>query len=176
MEGGKKVYPTIRDFSFVNQDSLSITNATFAGKAYVADFFFISCPTICPRVTKQMLRIYSRYAQDDRLLLLSHTVDPKHDTVGRLREHAQRLEVSSKKWHFVTGNRDELYNIANDYFSPRPSEDAAAPGGFNHSGLLILVDAQRHVRAFADGTDPEAVDEFMVDIDRLLREMKAPPQ
>lgn len=168
---GKTVYPTIPDFRFVDQDSNVVNNATFAGKAYVADFFFISCPTICPRVTNQMLRLYEKFKNDDRLVLLSHTVDTKHDTIPRLKEHANRLEVTTDKWHFVTGNRDSIYNMANNYFSPRPSEDASIPGGYNHSGLLILVDPERHVRAFADGTDPKAVDKFMIDIERLLKEM-----
>jgi protein SCO1/2 len=168
---GKEVFPTIPDFQFTDQDSNKVNNATFAGKAYVADFFFISCPTICPRVTKQMLRVYQKFKNDDRIVLLSHTVDTKHDTIPRLKEHAKRLEAATDHWHFVTGNRDSIYNIANNYFSPKPSEDASIPGGYNHSGLLILVDPKRHVRAFADGTDPKAVDQFMIDIERLLKEM-----
>ena len=168
---GDTIYHTVPDFAFVDQDSQLITNATFAGKAYAVDFFFTSCPTICPKVTKQMLRIYDAFKDEDRLLLLAHTIDPKRDTVGRLKMYATNLGVESSKWHFVTGEKDDLYGIADDYFSIA-IENPDAPGGFDHSGRIILVDPQRHVRSFCDGTDPESVDKFMKDIEVLLREMK----
>ncbi|RME99425.1 MAG: SCO family protein, partial [Bacteroidetes bacterium] len=100
---GDTIYHQIRDFAFIDQDSQLITNEYFAGKAYVADFFFTSCPTICPKVKQQMLRIYDRYRDDDRLLLLSHTIDVKRDTVPKLKRYAQGLGVDSPKWRFVTG-------------------------------------------------------------------------
>ena len=167
---GDTIYHQVRDFSFINQDSQEVNNATFEGKAYVVDFFFISCPTICPMVNKQMLRVYDRFKDDDRLLLLAHTIDTKHDTIPRLKQFAQNLGVSNDKWIFVTGIKDSIYSIANDYFSIA-IEDPAAPGGFDHSGRLILVDKNRHVRSFCDGTDPESVDRFMKDIEVLLKEM-----
>lgn len=168
---GDTVYHAIPDFRFVDQDSQEVTNATFAGKAYVVDFFFISCPTICPKVKKQMLRIYEQYQDEDRLAFLSHTIDPKRDTVARLNLYATNLGVSSERWHLVTGDKDSIYGIADDYFSIA-IEDPTAPGGFDHSGRLILVDANRHIRSFCDGTDPEDVDRFMKDIDLLLKEME----
>ncbi len=173
---GDTIYPTIPDFAFVNQDSQIVNNATFADKAYVVDFFFISCPTICPKVTKQMLRLYERYEKEDRLLLLAHSIDTKRDTVGRLHDYARNLGVRADKWHFVTGDKEEIYSIADKYFTPTPREDPTAPGGFDHSGMLILVDKNRHVRAFCDGTNPKSVDQFMKDIDRLLRQEYAPIQ
>lgn len=169
---GDTVYHKIPDFSFVNQDSQVVNNETFAGKIYVADFFFVSCPTICPTVTKQMLRIHDRFAGDDRLLLLAHSIDTKRDTVERLANYARNLGVTADKWHFVTGDKDEILEIADDYFSIA-IEDPDAPGGFDHSGRLILVDEDRHVRSFCNGTDPESVDRFMEDIDKLLAEMSA---
>ena len=168
---GDTVYHVIPDFSFTNQDSLEVTNATFAGKAYVVDFFFTSCPTICPKVKKQMLRLYERYEGDNQLLLLSHTIDTKRDSVERLKRYAENLEVTSDRWHFVTGDRDIIYEIAEDYFSIA-REDPNAPGGFDHSGWLILVDDQRHIRSFCDGTNEEKVTKFMDDIDLLLEEME----
>ncbi|MCB0634243.1 MAG: SCO family protein [Saprospiraceae bacterium] len=164
---GDTTFHHIRPFAFVDQDSQIVNNATFEGKAYVADFFFTSCPTICPRVKQQMLRIYDRYQDDDRLLLLSHTIDVKHDTVGRLKEYAEGLGVSSDKWHFVTGDKDEIYGIAEDYLSIA-REDPDAPGGFDHSGWVILVDQKGRIRSFANGTIPEKMDELMEDIDWLL--------
>jgi protein SCO1/2 len=166
---GDTVYPKIADFAFVNQDSQIVTNGTFADKIYVVDFFFTSCPTICPKTTKQMLRIYERFKNDNRVLLLAHSVDTKRDTVGKLKEYANSLSVDAKKWHFVTGKKEEIYGIADDYFSVA-IENPDAPGGFDHSGRLILVDKNRHVRAFCNGTEPAEVDRFMEDIDKLLME------
>ncbi|NRB64511.1 MAG: SCO family protein [Saprospiraceae bacterium] len=169
IEGGDTIFHTIPDFSFINQDSQVVNNETFAGKLYVADFFFISCPTICPTVTKQMLRIHDHFQDEDRVLLLAHSIDPKRDTVGRLANYATNLGVNSQKWHFVTGEKDNIFEIADDYFSIA-IESPDAPGGFDHSGRLILVDENRYVRSFCDGTDPESVGQFIKDIELLLQE------
>jgi protein SCO1/2 len=166
---GDTIYHTVPDFAFVNQDSQLVTNATFEDKIYVTDFFFTSCPTICPKMKRQMLRLYANYEQDDRIMLLSHSIDTKRDTVGKLRNYAAGLGVSSDKWHFVTGDKDAIFEIADDYFSVA-QDDPNAPGGFDHSGRFILVDKNRYVRSFCDGTDPVSVDQFMEDIDRLLKQ------
>ncbi len=166
---GDTLYPTIPDFQFIDQDSQLISNATFAGKAYVADFFFIHCPTICPKVKANGLRIYNRFKNNEGLLMLSHSIDVRNDTVGALLAHAKKLGIDSKQWHLVTGDHDAIYGIADNYFSVA-KEDPSAPGGFDHSGRMILVDKNRHVRSFCDGTNSESVDKFMKDIDRLLKE------
>lgn len=170
---GKTVYHEIPDFSFTNQDSAAVTNATFAGKAYISDHFFISCPTICPKLSKSMLRIHDQFKADEELLLLSHSIDTKYDTIPRLKKYATSLGVTSDKWHFVTGDKQEIFDIAEDYFNV-VLDDGDAPGGYNHSGRLILVDHNRRIRAFCDGTDPKAVDKFMDDIELLLKEMRTP--
>ncbi len=166
---GDTIYHSIPNFSFIDQDSQLVTNESFDGKAYVVDFFFISCPSICPKVTRQMLRIYERFEKDGNLELLAHTIDTKHDTPARLKQYAGNLGVDSKIWHFVTGDKDEIYEIADDYFSVA-MENPNSPGGFDHSGRLILVDKSRHVRSFCNGTDPKSVDRFMRDIALLLKE------
>ena len=166
---GDTIYPVIPDFSFVNQDSQIVNNATFAGKAYVVDFFFIHCPTICPKVKANGLRIYEKFKNEDGLLMLSHSIDVKNDTVAALRHHAEKLGIDSRKWHLVTGDHDAIYAIADDYFSVA-KEDPSSPGGFDHSGRIILVDKNRHVRSFCDGTNAESVDKFMKDIEKLLKE------
>ena len=169
-EDGDTLCHTIPDFKFVNQDSQFVTNETFENRAYVVDFFFINCPTICPKVTKQMLRLHNHYQDDDRILLMAHSIDPKRDSVSRLAHYAKNLGVTSEKWHFVTGEKDDIYEIADDYFSVA-MEDDEAPGGFNHSGRLILIDKDLHVRAFCDGTDSVSVTRFIGDIKLLLNEM-----
>ena len=166
---GDTLYPTVPDFQFVDQDSQVVNNATFAGKAYVVDFFFIHCPTICPKVKANGLRVYQKFKDEDRLLMLSHSIDTRNDTVAALKHHAQKLGIDTKKWHLVTGDHDAIYGIADNYFSVA-KEDPSAPGGFDHSGRLILVDKNRHVRSFCDGTDAKDVDRFMKDIETLLKE------
>lgn len=168
---GDTIYHRIRDFAFVDQDSQTITPAYFEDKIYVADFFFTSCPTICPKVKAQMVRVFEKYKDDDRVMLLSHTIDIKHDTVARLKRYAQGLGVDTPKWRFVTGDRDSIYAITYDYIST--ALDAPdAPGGFDHSGWILLVDKDRHLRAYADGTKAEKVDVLLQQIDRLLAEME----
>ena len=169
IENGDTILHTIPDFTFINQDSQKVTNATFADKAYVVDFFFTSCPTICPEVTGQMLRIHDHFKNDDRLLLLAHSIDTRYDSVPVLKDYADKLEVTSDKWHFVTGDHDAIYEIADDYFSIA-LENPDAPGGYDHSGRIILIDKDRHLRAFCEGTDPKDVTDFIKDIEKLLAE------
>jgi protein SCO1 len=168
-KNGDTIYQTIPDFAFVNQDSQTVTQNDYKDKIYVSDFFFTHCPTICPRVKKNMLRILAKYKDNPNVLLLSHTIDPKHDTVGRLKEYAQKLEISAPKWNLVTGEKAKIYDIA-FYYASIAKESPDAPGGFDHSGYIILVDKNRRVRAAVDGTIDEAVTKFLEDIDVLLSE------
>ncbi|MEY2949659.1 MAG: SCO family protein [Saprospiraceae bacterium] len=167
IEGTDTLYHTIPEFSFINQEGQEVTLATFEDKIYVVDFFFVSCPTICPVVKAQMLRVLEAYQDEDRLVFLSHTIDPKRDTVERLKKYADNLGVGAPKWHFVTGDKEKLHGIASSYFSIA-YEDATAPGGFDHSGRLILIDQNKRIRSYCDGTDPKSVDQFIKDIGILL--------
>lgn len=173
-EAGGVVYDTIphtiANFEFVNQDSMIVTNTTFEGQVYVADFFFTSCPTICPIMKQQLLRIYEAYEQNPEVAILSHTIDPKHDTVALLKNFSESLGVRSDKWHFVTGDQDEIYDIGERSYLSVMAEDEEAPGGFIHSGAIILVDKDRRIRSVLDGTKPEQVDVMISDIQRLLDE------
>ncbi|MFT5169361.1 MAG: protein SCO1/2 [Saprospiraceae bacterium] len=166
---GDTIYHSIPDFSFIDQDSQEVTNKTFEGKVYISDFFFIHCPSICPKVKAQMMRIYDKYEDNDKVILLSHSIDTKNDTIPALKIYANKLEAKTEKWHFVTGEHDLIYSLADEYFvAALVNKDA--PGGFDHSGRIILVDKKRNVRSFAEGTDPESVTKFMLDIDKLLAE------
>jgi protein SCO1/2 len=168
---GERVDHQIRPFSFMNQDSQVVTNATFKDKIYVADFFFIHCPTICPKVTANMKRIHDTFADNDTLSLISYSIDTRHDTIPALKNYAEKLGVEAPKWHFATGKKSEIYAIAEDYHSSA-KEDEEAPGGFDHSGYLILVDKEGHVRSFARGTEAETTDRLMEDIRKLLAEYR----
>ncbi len=169
LPNGDTIYPTIRPFVFINQNGDSVRNTDFNNKNYIVDFFFTHCPTICPMVTSQMLRVHNKFKDEPRILLLSHSIDPRHDSINVLHEYASKLGVVAPKWNFVTGNRDTIYSIAADYFSIA-KESPDIPGGFDHSGKLILVDKKKHVRAFCDGTGAKDVDRFMLDVEKLLKE------
>jgi len=169
VEDGVTIQHTIPDFSLLNQDSVYVTNANLENHLYISDFFFMSCPTICPRVKKQMLRLYDKFEKEDQIKFVSHSIDGKRDTPSALKLYAKNLGVDTDKWMFLTGNRGDVIDIADDYFVAA-FEDADAPGGFDHSGKIILVDKNRHVRAFCEGTDPEDVDDFFSDVETLLDE------
>lgn len=164
------VYHTIADFQFVNQDSAVVTNETLAGKIYVADFFFTSCRTICPVMKTQMLRVYEATQDMPDVAILSHTIDPEHDTVALLHDFADRLGVSSSRWHFVTGEQDNIYDIAQTSYFATAMVDKTEPDGFIHSGAFLLIDKDRRIRGKYDGTQEEDVDRLIQDIKRLRKE------
>ena len=164
------VYHTISSFSFVDQDSAVITNKTFNGSIYVADFFFTSCPSICPIMKAQMLRVYQEFEDDNRVKLLSHTIDPEYDNVAVLSDYATRLAVNTNKWHFVTGEKEKIYDMAQTSYYIAARANDQAPGGYEHSGAFILVDPSRRIRGVYDGTDAERVDALIADIKILLKE------
>jgi protein SCO1/2 len=170
VEGNDTVYHKIADFRFLDQDSAVVTGETFKDKIYVADFFFTSCRTICPIMKTQMLRVYDSIENDADVLLLSHTIDPEYDTVGRLHDFAERLGVKSGKWHFVTGAKDSIYNIAQTSYFATAMQDAAEPDGFIHSGAFLLIDKQKRIRGKYDGTKEEDVNRLLRDIRKLKQE------
>lgn len=170
VEGSDTIYHTIADFQFVDQDSNIVTQDTFRDKIYVADFFFTSCRTICPIMKTQMLRVYDSIKSDPDVLLLSHTIDPEYDTVGLLHDYANRLGVESNKWHFVTGNQEDIFNIAQTSYFAAALADDTEPDGFIHSGAFLLVDKDRRIRGKYDGTKDDDVDRLLRDIATLKRE------
>jgi len=164
------IYHTIGDFKFVDQDSNWVSQNTFEGNIYVADFFFTSCPTICPIMKTQMLRVYDSTQNMEDVKLLSHTIDPEHDTVAVLKEFADRLGVESEKWHFVTGQKEDIYEIGQTNYMVSAVEDPTEPGGFIHSGAFVLIDKEKRVRGVYDGTKEDQVNRLIKDISVLKKE------
>jgi len=165
------IYHAIKNFKFVDQDSSFITNETFENGIYVADFFFTSCPSICPIMKSQLLRVYAAFEDSSKVKILSHTIDPEYDNVEVLHDFASRLEVNSDKWHFVTGDKPIIYDMAQTSYYTGVRENGKAPGGYEHSGAFILVDNKRRIRGLYDGTKAESVDKLMIDIYTLLEEL-----
>ncbi|MFN8357116.1 MAG: SCO family protein [Spirosomataceae bacterium] len=164
------VYQTIPDFKFWNQDSAEISLHTYDGKIYIADFFFTTCPTICPKMKTQMLRVYQHFKGNSEVGFLSHTIDPKHDSVQVLHEYAKQLGITGNQWNLVWGDKEKIYEIGQKSYMVTATEDSAQPGGIVHSGAFILVDKQKRIRGLYDGTEPESVDKLMKDMELLLTE------
>ena len=167
---GDTLYHKIPNFKFLNQDSLWISQKDMAGKIYVADFFFTTCPTICPTMKTQLLRIYDKFAEDDRVRILSHTIDPEYDGVRVLKDYAKKLNITSPRWNLVTGKKSDIYRLGEKSYMVTAQEDANEEGGFVHSGAFILVDQNRHVRGIYDGTKEEDVNHLIEDMSLLLKE------
>jgi protein SCO1/2 len=169
--GTDTVYHAIAPFQFMDQDSTWITNATFKDKIYVADFFFTSCRTICPIMKTQILRVYEKTKEMPDVLLLSHTIDPEFDTIPLLHDFADRLGVESKYWHFVTGEKDSIYKIAQTSYFATAMEAKEEPDGFIHSGAFLLIDKKGRIRGKYDGTREKDVDRLITDIALLQKEI-----
>lgn len=163
------VYHKIAPFSFYDQEGNVITNDSVEGKVYVADFFFTSCPTICPVMKKQMLRVYEKYKDNPDFKILSHSIDPTYDTVALLKDYSMRLGVGdASTWHFLTGDQEKIFEIGQTSYLTTAMEDKQEPGGFLHSGAFVLVDQQGHIRGVYDGTKEEQVNKLIADIPKLL--------
>jgi protein SCO1/2 len=164
------VYHTIANFSFTNQEGQEISNYTTDGKVYIADFFFTSCPTICPIMKTQMLRVYEKFKDEPEFLILSHTLDPEHDTAELLKDYAYKIGVEDDKtWQFLTGDQEKIFEIGQTSYLTTAMTDKDEPGGILHSGAFVLVDQQGRIRGVYDGTKEDQVDRLMKDIPKLLR-------
>lgn len=171
VSGSDTVYHTTRPFFFTNQYNESVTENTTRHKIYVADFFFATCQTICPEMSSQLVHVQDAFKNDSSVLILSHTVNPMHDTVEVLKGYADSYGAVKGKWHFLTGNKKEIYDLAKDSYLLNAFEDDGTPEGFLHSELLILVDTYGRIRGSYDGTDPVAVQKLIADI-KLLKQEK----
>ncbi|MDP2339002.1 MAG: SCO family protein [Bacteroidota bacterium] len=168
--GNDTVYSTIKPFAFLSQDSAIITEKTFDNKIYIADFIFLSCPSICPIMTTEMKKVYDVYRANPNIIFLSHTIDPENDTIPRLKAYAENLGVDGNKWFFVTGTKDSIYSIAEKSYFATAYADETAPGGYVHNGGLLLVDKNKHIRGIYDGTNPMETERLITDMKILLKE------
>jgi protein SCO1/2 len=164
----------VQDFTFLNQLGQTISQRDVAGKVYVVDYFFTTCPSICPVMTDQMSRIQEAYFNEPDFLILSHTVWPEVDTVEQLLSYAKEKGINAKKWHLLTGNKRELYKLARQsYFVLKPAEAENLGDGdsdFIHTNNFVLVDRERRIRGYYDGTNAKEVDKLIGDIKILLKE------
>lgn len=166
----------ISDFELINQEGKKVTQKDYEGKIYVADFFFTTCPSICPKMSGQLHRVYMRYANNDEVMLLSHTVMPETDSVPVLHEYAKKYKADPKKWIFATGDKKQIYALARrSYFAVKETipEEIANEGDehdFIHTENFILIDKNKRIRGYYDGTSEKEVDRLMDEMEVLLRE------
>lgn len=161
---------TIPDFQFLRQDSLLFGNKELAGKPYVAYFFFTSCPSVCPRMTQGALRVQrslNKYQNDFNILGFS--IDPRRDTLSKLRAYAQEYTVDLNNWHFLRGEESEISAIGKNAFYIGISKDNNEPGGYLHSEKMILIDAKGHIRGYYSGTDADDVKKLIADLKYLIK-------
>lgn len=163
------IYQKIPSFEFLNQDSVLVSNSFFEDGVYIANFFFTHCPSICPTMQRNLLKVYEQYADDDRVKFLSHSIDFKYDHPAILKDYANKLGVTDQRWQFVTGTKEAIYGISADYMV-YTKEDETAPGGYDHSGYFILVDKERHIRGAYDGTNDQQVELLFEELETLLNE------
>ncbi|QRR04159.1 SCO family protein [Dyadobacter sandarakinus] len=161
------IYNTIPPFSFVNQKGDTVSEAIVKDKIYVADFFFTSCPTICPIMKRQMIKVYDKIKGSPDVMILSHTIDPEHDTPQVLDKYATDLGITGTQWQFLNGPKEKVYEIGEKHYLSTLKEDKTAEGGFIHSGAFVLVDKDKRVRGMYDGTTDEGAQKLIADIEKL---------
>lgn len=160
-----KKFHRIAEFEFINQNGKTVTHENFNGKIYVADFFFTTCPTICISMTDNLLKVQEEIQNNPNILLISHSVTPKIDSVSQLKKYAVEKGVNDKKWHLVTGDKKEIYELARKSYLAVKDEGDGGPFDMIHTENFILVDPDKRIRGFYDGTDSQ-------EIQRLLSEIK----
>lgn len=163
-----KKYHKIADFKLVNQNGDTITQDDYQG-IYVADFFFTTCQTICPIMTDHMLQIQEKLKHDDRVKLLSHTVIPATDTVAQLKRYAVEKGVDDAKWNLVTGSKKEIYELARKSYLAVKTSGNGDQYDMIHTENFMLIDSEKRIRGFYDGTDSEAIEQLLEDIETLKK-------
>lgn len=169
-ENGDTAYFSIPPFEVTNQDGETVTNESLKGNIYVSEFFFTSCPTICPIMTGQLMRVHEKFKNEERLKIVSFTLDPDYDTPEKLKDHAKRLGINTNQWWFLNDKKSETYELAQKGYFVTALEDSAEPGGIVHSGKVSLIDGDGHIRAYYDGTVEADVNVLINDIATLLEE------
>lgn len=173
----------IPEFSFTNQDKKIITNKDYENKVVVVEFFFTSCPTICPKMNANMVKIQNTFSKNDKFGIVSFSIDPKRDNPEKLKKYALEKGATMKNWHFLTGEIEAIYKLSNDGFKLYAGENEKAEGGFEHSGLFALIDKKGFIRSrkievggiknpikFYDGLDMNQIEMLKEDIALLLNE------
>ncbi len=168
----QKKYHKIADFSLTNQNGKTITQVDYKDKIYVADFFFTTCQTICPIMTKNMHLVQKEFITDKEVMLLSHSVTPEIDTVAQLKRYAIEKHVNASKWNLVTGDKKEIYELARKSYLAVKEDGDGGPYDMIHTENFMLIDKERQIRGFYDGTNLDEIDRLIDDIKTLKASYK----
>ncbi|MEZ4858875.1 MAG: SCO family protein [Flavobacteriaceae bacterium] len=170
----------VPSFSFVNQNKENITNDAYLGKVYVVEFFFTTCPSICPIMNQNMKKVQHAFLEEKNFGIASITINPQYDTPGVLKEYASKYEITTPNWHFLTGNHEAIYALANTGFNLYVGEAPEVDGGFEHSGFFALIDKKGTIRSridtngnpliYYDGLEDEGITMLIEDVKKLLKE------
>jgi len=167
---GHRAEHRIADFSMTNQDWLKVTLGSEKGKIVVANFFFTSCPSICPKMMNHLRDLRQYFVEDSRLALVSFTVDPARDSSARLAEYAAKRGIDTRNWNLLTGDKREIYRLARKSFYLSATEGDGGEDDFIHSDQLVLLDTLRRIRGYYSGTDEKAIENIKTDIKKLENE------
>jgi protein SCO1/2 len=168
----------VPNFKFTNQDGKVITNTDFKGKVYVVEFFFTTCPSICPIMNDNMIKIQNKFFGNPNLAIASITINPETDTPAVLKEYAKKHNITNPNWHFLTGEKQKIYDLANKGFNLYVGENSEVAGGFEHSGFFALIDQEGNIRSRKDqngnpiiyynGLEDKGIQMLIEDINKLL--------
>ena len=161
------------DFSFINQDDIIVSSSDVKGKIIAVNYFFTTCPSICPTLTKNMKRVQDAYLNDNEIIILSHTVYPEHDTPIILNAYADLHQIKSSKWHLLTGEKNKIYEMARKGHFAVQGESSDDIDSFIHTENFVLVDKKSRIRGFYNGTNPHDVNRMIEDISVLKNESQA---
>jgi len=168
--GTDTIYHTVPSYNLLTQDSAIFTNENVKGKIHVVNFFFTSCPAICPAMIEQMKRLQENTKDIEEITFLSHTIDPKRDTLAKLRAYIAERNLDTRNWFFLYGDKEYVYELGTEGYIINAMEDEKAEGGFLHSEHFVLVDREGHIRGLYVGTETAQVDQLEKDIRKLLKE------
>jgi len=167
-------------FELIDQNKKTISDKDYSNKVYVLEFFFATCPSICPKMNKNLIEVQNQFFGNPNFGIVSITIDPEHDTAEVLKAHAELLGVKSSNWHFLTGEKKYIYDLANKGFNLYAGENSKVNGGFEHSGFFALIDKKGNIRCrkdeygnpilYYEGIEKEGVRDIKEDIAILLRE------
>jgi protein SCO1/2 len=160
----------IREFSLVNQDNKNITLSGLGNNIIIADFFFTHCPVICPKMTNGLRTVQQAFKDDHKIIITSFSVDPERDSAAQLKKYSRKMKIDNSNWHLLTGEKKAIYNMARRDFMIVATDGDGGEDDFIHSEKLILIDKEKHIRGYYDGTDETAIKQLIQDIKKLKHE------
>ncbi len=169
MKGDRKIEHVIDDFELLNQDGIKKGIQDWEGEIVVADFFFTHCPVVCPKMTANLKKVQQSFNEDE-ILINSFSVDPQRDSAVQLKKYAEKFKISLVNWQLLTGDKKDIYKLARNSFMIVATDGDGGPEDFIHSEKLVLIDKQRRVRGYYDGTSKKETNELIYDIKKLQNE------